>query len=197
MQYWQVSLITPLIGLLHYWFVVRPQLNEILAELNELTGDEQLSKKLIKRASIKYWYKGQVHCYEVALNSYQHHVTQKQATERDDFYTASPELLSQLDTLTGSQEDTDAVIQHLVNQNPQYPVNWLIEQVIAGWDENPAFVQRDEDSPSPPIKRLNALTHSQEVSDRLVRNLAERYPERPVNWLIEKAIADLERDRLR
>lgn len=51
--------------------------------------------------------------------------------------------------------------------------------------------------PSHLLNRLDGLTKSRETSDRLVEGLASQFPGRSRRWLVEKAIADLERDRYR
>jgi len=45
------------------------------------------------------------------------------------------------------------------------------------------------------VKQLNALTHSRETSERLVKGLMAAHPGRDRRWAVERAIADLERDR--
>ena len=48
----------------------------------------------------------------------------------------------------------------------------------------------------PDISRLNALVHNEELSQRLVERLKEKNPHRDYGWCIEKAIYDIERDRM-
>lgn len=43
--------------------------------------------------------------------------------------------------------------------------------------------------------KLDGLTSSREISDRLIDGLSDKHPGKPRRWLVEKAIADLERDR--
>jgi hypothetical protein len=45
------------------------------------------------------------------------------------------------------------------------------------------------------VRQLNALTHSRETSERLVNGLLAANPGRDRRWAVERAIADLERDR--
>jgi hypothetical protein len=47
------------------------------------------------------------------------------------------------------------------------------------------------------VARLNNLTKSEETSDRLVDALDRQFPGHSRRWLVEKAIADIERDRHR
>lgn len=46
------------------------------------------------------------------------------------------------------------------------------------------------------IGRLHSLTRNEEVSDRLIGHVQERNPEKDRVWCIEKAIYDIERDRM-
>jgi hypothetical protein len=44
--------------------------------------------------------------------------------------------------------------------------------------------------------RLDTLTHNSETSQRLVERLQQRHPEKSLKWCVEKAICDIERDRM-
>lgn len=44
--------------------------------------------------------------------------------------------------------------------------------------------------------RLNELTHSAETSQRLVKHMQQMYPDKSLQWCVEKAIYDIERDRM-
>ncbi len=46
------------------------------------------------------------------------------------------------------------------------------------------------------LKKLAALTHSPEVSARLVLSVSQKNPGRTQLWCVEKAIYDIERDRM-
>lgn len=141
---WTFGIIV-LVQTIYFVGYVYPKTSFYWAELVTLTGDTRTAHKLLKRAVRKHFWKGPVYQYRIALESYRHYLKttgQHPASEdaiEDDFRTASPELLSE----------------------------------------------------------LNRLTHSVEVSDRLILHLTATYPDMHINWIIEKAIADLERDRLR
>lgn len=51
-------------------------------------------------------------------------------------------------------------------------------------------------SRSPTFKRLNELTRNREITERLIQHAAQRHPDKTPEWCIEKAIYDLERDRM-
>ncbi len=51
-------------------------------------------------------------------------------------------------------------------------------------------------SHSPVFKRLNELTRNREIAERLIQHVAQRHPDKTPEWCIEKAIYDLERDRM-
>ena len=46
------------------------------------------------------------------------------------------------------------------------------------------------------LQKLDTLTHSREVSMRLVTNIGAKHPMRNAHWCVEKAIFDIERDRM-
>lgn len=48
----------------------------------------------------------------------------------------------------------------------------------------------------PGFNRLNGLTRNVETSERMIEYVATRHPEKDQRWCIEKAIYDLERDRM-
>ena len=49
---------------------------------------------------------------------------------------------------------------------------------------------------SPAVQRLNSLTHSPELSMRMIRHTATKNPNRSEQWCVEKAIYNIERDRM-
>ncbi len=51
-------------------------------------------------------------------------------------------------------------------------------------------------SHSPTFKRLNELTRNREIAERLIQHVAQRHPDKTAEWCAEKAIYDLERDRM-
>ena len=44
--------------------------------------------------------------------------------------------------------------------------------------------------------RLDELTHSAETSRRLVKHMQQMHPDKSLQWCVEKAIYDIERDRM-
>ena len=46
------------------------------------------------------------------------------------------------------------------------------------------------------LQKLHGLTHSEETSMRLVERIAAKNPLRNAHWCVEKAIFDIERDRM-
>lgn len=48
----------------------------------------------------------------------------------------------------------------------------------------------------PGFNRLNGLTRNVETTQRMIEYVAMRHPEKDQQWCIEKAIYDLERDRM-
>ena len=49
---------------------------------------------------------------------------------------------------------------------------------------------------SPGFNRLNRLTRNVETTQRMIEYVAMRHPEKDQQWCVEKAIYDLERDRM-
>lgn len=66
------------------------------------------------------------------------------------------------------------------------------EKKKAGRQRSP----RKDPSITPLYYRLNELTHDAGASERLVSALVERNPDKGTRWCIEKAIYDIERDRM-
>lgn len=72
------------------------------------------------------------------------------------------------------------------------------------WLKNNSVVQGDlhlnrqlkETIASETLSHLNSLTRDRATSIRLVEQVKDRNPGRDLNWCAEKAIRDLERDRL-
>lgn len=46
------------------------------------------------------------------------------------------------------------------------------------------------------FRRLNELTRNREITERLIQHVSQRHPDKTAEWCIEKAIYDLERDRM-
>ena len=46
------------------------------------------------------------------------------------------------------------------------------------------------------LRKLNELTRDRRTSERLVRHVSQMHPDRSVDWCIEKAVYDIERDRM-
>lgn len=50
--------------------------------------------------------------------------------------------------------------------------------------------------PAGAFHKLVELTHNADTADRLVQNVSERHPARDTLWCVQKAIYDIERDRM-
>lgn len=170
--------LVPLPYTIYHLIYVYPKMNAVWAELIDLTGDKRLAKKLVRRSLAKYWWKGALHSYEVALNSYKRHLTQQ------------PRQLEGkvIGSASNYRPSTDYKSRNRPNPKPLSSSHPAPEPSDASefYTASPAL-----------LSRLNSLTHAVDVSDRLILHLASQYPERPIDWVIEKAIADLERDRQR
>lgn len=56
--------------------------------------------------------------------------------------------------------------------------------------------QIKKDFPAKEFYRLDELTHNADTSRRLVEHVQQRHPDRSLKWCVEKAIYDIERDRM-
>lgn len=49
--------------------------------------------------------------------------------------------------------------------------------------------------PSGTLAKLDRYTHNRQVSERLIRHVAQNHPGQRVEWCAQKALWDIERDR--
>ncbi|MEO1790984.1 MAG: hypothetical protein AAFR25_02015 [Cyanobacteria bacterium J06629_19] len=62
--------------------------------------------------------------------------------------------------------------------------------------QSPCLQQTIQQPATEAFLRLTELTHSEQVSDRLICDIIRRNPGRDELWAAEKAIYDIERDRM-
>ena len=110
-----------------------------------------------------------------------------------------------LKLVNGNKDVCFELIKTARTQHPDKTMHWCIQKAIYDTRFRPTAKPAPKTAP-PPIavkpasgatkQRLDSLTKDRRVSDRLVQRLLLMNPERSEQWAYEKAIYDLERDRL-
>jgi outer membrane biosynthesis protein TonB len=79
---------------------------------------------------------------------------------------------------------------------PKPPKPQQAKQAKQAKPKQPKPQQIKKDFPTKDFYRLDELTHNAETSRRLVNRLQQKHPDRNLKWCVEKAILDIERDRM-
>lgn len=188
---WSLAFALLILHGLYAWLYLYPRLSQLERELNRLTGNKRISKKLISKSIRKSWMKGPIYCYEIAVNSYRHHLSLQTSKERKS---------------VGRKAYNYRPTSHYTPQNRSIrtPKTTSTRQCFKATNNTQPLKQQSRPQTKPPAPKpvptaltykLDGLTKDRATSDRLVDGLSYRYPGKSRRWLVEKAISDLERDR--
>lgn len=132
---------------------------------------------------------------------------------------------AKLNRFTHSNDFSKRMVMWMSKRHPDKDERWCVEKIIEDMEKNPhlrtghmrpktkhsnlstvpleqsenwQYLFRKELLAADPaaFQKLNSLTHSHEVAMRLVEKIAAKHPMRNAHWCVEKAIFDIERDRM-